>query len=292
MKFSIIIATLDRPDCLKNCIDSIFNQKYKNYEIIIIDQSDNLLTKNIINDYKKNAQNLSIVYKKNLRKGLSLARNEGIKISTGEFICFLDDDAEYRDDFLQRAYEILIENKDIVILSGKILDKKTKIPFLSGMNDNNFKRLNSKNLFTKFSSSSLIISMNVIKSEHGFDENLGVGSKFGSAEESDLILRINYIDNNIFYFSTLIVYHPYVDTREIGSTKAFNYGKGLGALCKKHVFKYNNHELMKTFIISVIRNFGGIVIYAFINRNKMKHSYSVLKGRVQGFVEYKITKNK
>lgn len=285
MKFSIIIATLNRHECIRNCINSVLNQKYRDYEIIIIDQSNNSLTEDIVNEYKSYDNNC-IIYRKTHRKGISIARNEALSLVTGDFVCLLDDDAEYKTDFLLIACEILTKDKDIVILSGKVIDKNTKKTFLSGMNDDFSEKLTFKNLFMKFTSSSLIINSSELKIQQGFDENLGVGSKFGSAEEIDLILRINYFNDNIFYFPTLIVYHPYIDPIEIGSIKAYNYGKGFGALCKKHLIKYKNFKLMRKFIASIIRNLGGIVLNVFSSKIKFRHSLFVFRGRLEGFIKY------
>ena len=99
MKFSIVICTLNRPIILEKCVDSILKQTFENYEIIIIDQS---------NDYNKLTEQKSdkIIYKHIKQKGLSNARNVAIKIASGNYFCLMDDDAEYENNVLEIANNI------------------------------------------------------------------------------------------------------------------------------------------------------------------------------------------
>ena len=131
MKFSIILATINRSECVLNAIISIINQSYKNFEIIIIDQSDDFKTKSLLEEYlnKNELAKNKIIYYKVIFKGLSRARNYGIKKATGDFICLMDDDAEYEENFLNIANDLIRKSK-YSMLSGMIIDKNTKKVFM------------------------------------------------------------------------------------------------------------------------------------------------------------------
>lgn len=103
-KVSIIIPCYNCSKYIEKCIDSLTNQTYKNIEIVIIDDGsiDNLKT--ICNKILKKYNNVKYFFKEN--GGLSSARNYGIKMSSGDYVLFIDAD-DYIDN---NAVELLVEN--------------------------------------------------------------------------------------------------------------------------------------------------------------------------------------
>ena len=91
---SVVIPTLNRYYHLKNLISDLEKQDYKNFEIIIIDQSDNFV-EGVFNNDK-----LKINHIRQHEKALWRARNTGIKISKGDYILLLDDDVSFEDNFI------------------------------------------------------------------------------------------------------------------------------------------------------------------------------------------------
>ena len=82
---SVIIPTYNRKSFLINAIDSVFNQTYQNLELIIIDDGSSDKT---IEYIKKKYSKIKICKQSN--KGVSSARNKGIKLSSNNWIAFLD----------------------------------------------------------------------------------------------------------------------------------------------------------------------------------------------------------
>ena len=102
-KISIIIPTFNRIQQLKVCVNSILNQSYENFEIIIIDDSNNNETYNVF----YNCLDKRIRYFKNeYNLGAGLNRQKGYNLSTGDYIIFCDDDDYYIDNHL---FENIIE---------------------------------------------------------------------------------------------------------------------------------------------------------------------------------------
>jgi len=98
---SIITVTLNSEKYLKETLKSIFNQKYKNYELIIIDGKSNDKTLNII---KKNIKKINL-YKSEKDKGIYDAFNKGIKLASGDLIGIVNSD----DILKPNALKILVK---------------------------------------------------------------------------------------------------------------------------------------------------------------------------------------
>lgn len=108
--FSVIIPVYNRPELIKRSIESVLNQKFKNYELIVINDGSTDDTENSILLYKEKIQNYS---QKNL--GVSAARNIGIQKSKGKYLAFLDSDDLWFEDKLQKQYEYIQQNENIKI---------------------------------------------------------------------------------------------------------------------------------------------------------------------------------
>lgn len=117
-KISVIIPVYNVERYLRECLDSIINQTHRNLEIICIDDGSPDNSINILKDYSKIDNRIFIKQQQN--SGLSKARNEGIKISTGKYLIFVDSDDWLPLDAIELLYKkIKKENSDIVI-GGRI----------------------------------------------------------------------------------------------------------------------------------------------------------------------------
>jgi len=95
-KVSVVITSYNRENMIIRAIESVVNQSYKNIEIIIIDDHSKDNTKDIVNNYINENNFSNIVFLINEQNmGANYSRNRGVKISTGKYISFLDDDDEY-----------------------------------------------------------------------------------------------------------------------------------------------------------------------------------------------------
>lgn len=129
IRFSIIISTYNMANIIKNAINSILNQDFEDYEIIIFNDASKDNTIEVINSIKSNKIKL-INSKKNI--GLGAARNEAVKKAKGEYILYLDaDDSLYENTTLTKINEILkIDNPDLAYFGVHYIggSNKTYIP--------------------------------------------------------------------------------------------------------------------------------------------------------------------
>ena len=89
-KISVIVPVYNVEKYLKNSIDSILNQTYENFEIILVDDGSTDCCPEICDCYAKKNDNIRVLHK--INGGLSDARNAGLKVAKGDYVTFIDSD--------------------------------------------------------------------------------------------------------------------------------------------------------------------------------------------------------
>lgn len=121
-KISVIIPVYNTEKYLAECLDSVLNQTFTDWEAICIDDGSTDNSLEILKEYAKKDKRIKILTQKN--QGLSATRNRGIKIATGKYISFIDSDDKIDKNF----YSVLFEsaekyNADIAVAEMKIVNK-------------------------------------------------------------------------------------------------------------------------------------------------------------------------
>ena len=117
---SVIVPTYNVESYIKQCIDSLLTQTYRDIEIICIDDGSTDKTLEILEFFKEKDSRIILIKQQHL--GVSAARNKGLEIARGKYISFVDS-----DDFMQwNSYEILMEvaereQLDLVIFGANIV---------------------------------------------------------------------------------------------------------------------------------------------------------------------------
>ena len=106
-KISIIVPVYNVEKYVEKCIQSLINQSYKNIEIILVDDGSNDRSNKIIDEYAKVDSRILTIHQKN--KGVSAARNAGLKVATGEYVGFVDPD-DYVD---YQMYETMLKKIEL-----------------------------------------------------------------------------------------------------------------------------------------------------------------------------------
>lgn len=123
-KVSIILPVFGEAILLSKAVDSVLNQTYQDYELIIVDDGASRETKKQIENLKKKSLKIKIVRHENNR-GVSCARNSGILASKGELITFLSADDELLPRKIEKQAKLFNENgsgkRGIVSVFGKVL---------------------------------------------------------------------------------------------------------------------------------------------------------------------------
>lgn len=246
---SVVIPTYNRSELLKETIQSVLNQTFKGYELLVVDDGSSDDTEKVVKEF--NDPRVKYLYKEN--GGQSSARNLGIYHSKGEWIAFLDHDDLWHKDYLKRMFKHITnlddEIKVIYTQVKGLLKNKQLIPYAK-------KHRYKGGWITKcffeggpcIMPSATIIRKKTLKQFY-FDEALRTG------EDNDLFLRMSV--KTPFYF----VEDNYAIKRVLPDSQANNI----------------TPETICNGILSVERFIyqlgGNKIISPFKYRKKLSHKY-------------------
>ncbi len=109
MFVSIITPVFNSENYLEETINSVLNQTYQNWELIIIDDCSTDNSVDIINKFLKNDSRIKFI-SLNKNSGVASARNSGIEVAKGRFIAFLDSDDIWDENKLEYQLSLMIKN--------------------------------------------------------------------------------------------------------------------------------------------------------------------------------------
>lgn len=127
---SVIIPTYNSAKFISKCLDSMERQKFRNFEVIIVDDNSSDNTLEILEEFRKLSCLLVTIIRNDTNKGPGVSRETGLKNANGRYITFCDSDDWYEDGFLSTLHrKIAGEGYDIVFCNYyKVLgDKKLKM---------------------------------------------------------------------------------------------------------------------------------------------------------------------
>lgn len=247
VNFSIIVPTYNHADFLKNAIDSVINQTYTNWELIIVDNFSEDDTFEIVNSFKDKR----ISYHKFKNNGvIAASRNHGIKISTGNWIAFLDSDDIWYSNKLSVVSEKILKNFDYQVFCAneyKIFQKSNKKQILKL---GPYKKKFYKYMIihgNKLSTSATIISKKIVDKGLVFDES----EDLITVEDYDLWLRI--AKNNFkFYFIDVPLGEYLVHDNNL-SQNILKHLNRTEFLLKDHIFNQQSFTSNKVFMWSFVK---------------------------------------
>lgn len=144
MKFSIVIPVYNVEKYLDKCLNSIVEQTYKDFEVIVINDGSPDNSQDIIEDYVKRDSRFQVFQKEN--GGVSDARNYGVEYSRGDYLLFIDSDDYVEKDLLNELSKVL-RKKRYDIVKFKMLLVKENGDFLEGKEETfESKELNLKEI--------------------------------------------------------------------------------------------------------------------------------------------------
>lgn len=118
---SIIVPIYNAEQYLDRCVESVVNQTYKNLEIILVDDGSIDASSQMCDNYAKKDSRIKVIHNEN--GGSAFARNAGIAIANGEYICFADSDDYLDNDMVEFLYNLLTENNADVARCGYYTNK-------------------------------------------------------------------------------------------------------------------------------------------------------------------------
>ena len=266
---------------LEETLRSLFNANLENTEVIIIDQNEDQRMK-VLTERLNMAPGGTLRYISAPGKGLSRGRNEGLRRASGAWLLFFDDDAIVAKDFFaQMRTDLESSVEKTMAWYGTVLTTEDKKNYLNRFFPT--KKLHLFN-FDSVCSIALLVNRKALEQVGNFDEAFGVGAEFGAGEESDLVLRLLHKHVPVRFNKNFIVYHPRAVVAD--TTKSHSYGKGIGALYRKHLFSSLSFFFVLSFrlLMEIGVRFILIARYAITGKSdRVAHHRNYLKGLQKGF---------
>lgn len=214
---SVVIPVYNREKTIKRCIDSIVNQTYPVFEIIVVDDGSIDRTLDIVQEEYGNI--VTIIRQKH--KGAQAARNAGIRAAKGVYIAFLDSDDEWLPNKIELQVQALYKNGDVVVCGDGYtqMDWEENIPIVYQRTGNIKKntRMGTRKLLRMNGANGNIYGIVLERTLGDFDSLLAskkslmdiglLDEKVPSFQEWDVVIRLAKKNQFVYIKRPLYVYH-------------------------------------------------------------------------------------
>jgi len=278
MRFSLIMATVGRTEEVKRFLEHLDRQTYRDFELIVVDQNPDDRLVPILDAYKNRFPILHL----RSERGLSRARNVGLRHISGDIVAFPDDDCWYPPDLLERVARFFQDHTNIEGLTGCPVSEKGK-PLFGCRTNASGVFLNKFNVWTKGASIAIFLKASAIAEIGTFDETLGLGGStpWESSEEADYLIRALKKGLRIYHNPHLVIHHPEIidcyDSKSV--QRALRCGLGMGRVWRKHEYPF-------LFVFyQWLRSAGGVIISLALGRvGKARYHLAALRGKFLGWI--------
>lgn len=266
LKISVIMPVYNSSNSIVKTIESVMNQSYENYELIIVENGVKTDLQSLINNNK-------IIYYYLNEPNVSKARNLGLKNATGNYITFIDSDDFYRQDFLEKMVNE-IKKADIVTCGFFRTDLKEDYKvsnYQDLINTSNIQNYMEKirnsilfnNIWNKIYCSNIIKDNNIY-----FDENYNLGEDLlFNLEYFKYVKKASYINESLYTY-----------VRD-NSSKGLDHGNNNSRfnLERKLVTKWLEFYNLKGWKTSFVYNLYGRVYYNEVLRLHKEKDYKEIE---------------
>ena len=278
MRFSLIVATVGRLDELKLLFASLEQQTYKDFEVIIIDQNEDMRLNWV---EETGAYSFPRTRSRSSVRRVSHARNLGLQAAVGEIVAFPDDDCIYPPELLARVDQAFREEPRFGVRTGPAASPEGGYGSARWQTEPG--EIGLANIWICAIAFNIFMLRSVITAIGGFDEQLGPGARFGAGEENDLLLRALQTGCRGWYDTGQLAVHPEKKLTAFGVERAFTYGAGMGYVLRKHKMP------ARIWLNYMIRPFGGCLLNLARGRLLYANYYwRTLRGRMYGFGAYPV----
>lgn len=236
-EISVVIPTRNRGCLVVDALESVFRNTHPSFEVILVDQSTNMETAEAIRPF---------LLKPNFRyipmhtQGAGRARNIGLFQASGAYVAYTDDDCTVPQDWLATIVKIFTRNPSIAVLFCSVLpaphDSSTGTIPHHIYTESSLIRSLPAYLGEIGMAAGMAVRPELVKRLGGFDENLGPGSLFKSAEDYDLALRALVEKFEVYQTGDVGVIHygyrTYDEFRELTKRDWFAIGAAQAKILK------------------------------------------------------------
>lgn len=237
---SVVVATRDRPDSLRACLDSLVKVNYQRFEIVVVDNNPSTAdtAKLIASEFD------SVHYVREDRPGLAAAHNCGLQAVQGQIVAFVDDDVLIDDQWLAAIAEGFAETDDVGCVTGLIMPEQLETPaqllvehrggYGKGFDLQIFDTERNRPADPLFpfaagrlgSGANMAFDTAMLRSLGGFDRALGVGTFARGGDDLSGFFRMIVAGHRLVYQPSAIVWHRH--HRDMAALRNMAYGCGVG----------------------------------------------------------------
>ncbi len=272
MRFSLIVATLGRDREIAELLDSLLLQGRTDFEVIIVDQNEDDRVGPVEAAY---AGRLPLRRLRSSVRNANHARNLGLRHARGEIVTFPDDDCLYPPGVLERVDAAFAASPALHVLTGPAASPA------GGLGSGRWRleggAIDLANVWTSVIEFNLFLRRDTALALGGFDERMGPGTPFGSAEGNDLVCRAMARGLHARYDADLRIVHPDKRLTDVAVERAERYGRGLGFALRRH------HAPASAWIAFLVRPLGGVALSLLRGRmHDAGYYFMTWRGRLAG----------
>jgi len=239
-RISAVVCTRDRPALLERCLSALACLSPAPMEVLVVDQSDGEDSARAVEKFVGRIRGLRRL--PTLSRGLSRARNEGIRAARGEMVAFTDDDCEVRPDWIGQVARAFLENPWVAAVTGGALPDPRLLS--SGINPRILaavtwhpeeRRVFRGKVDPSLAGGGLNLSLRKswVERVGMFDPDLGPGALHRGADDTDFLYRLLCSGGAILYDPEVVVSHFPWREEKAQSAVEFEYGHGISAWALK-----------------------------------------------------------
>lgn len=273
MRFTLIMATRGRAGEVGEFLDSLAGQGRQDAETIVVDQNEDDRLAPVI---ARHTGRMPLTRLRSNRANACHARNLGLSRARGAIVGFPDDDCVYPPGVLARVDAAFAADPALHVLTGPAASPSGGLG--SGRWRPDAGPITPANVWTSVIEFNLFLRRDTALALGGFDERLGPGTPFGSAEGNDLVLRAVAAGRKAVYDPELRVVHPDKRMTATAAERALLYGTGLGFVLRRH------RVPPQVWLPFFVRPMGGAALGALHgDALAVRHHLGSLRGRWAGF---------
>jgi len=213
----------------------LFRNEYPNTEIIVVDQSTDGLTEQLV---KTSGDDQRLRYIKSETVGLSKSRNIGIKASEGDIVSFMDDDCLASDDWIDSIAAEFRRDPEVMAVYGRVLPSGVPQTYTSvavKVSEAYEVFCGKANPWRLGHGANVSYRRQVFAQVGGFDEMLGPGAPLKNCDDADMGYRVLKRGLKVIYSPKVLNYHRQWRNQEKIADVEQDYAIGTGALYIKHL---------------------------------------------------------
>jgi GT2 family glycosyltransferase len=249
---TVVVATRDRPQSLARCLGALAAVTYAPFEVVVVDNAPSTReTMAVVR--QRSGLDPRVRYVRELRPGVSCARNRGLDEARGELVAFTDDDVVVDPGWLDGVVRGFDRSPSVACVTGLVPSARLdtaeqryfdrRVSWALSCTPHRYSRHTDLQVSPLYpyaagqfgTGANCAFRTAVLRRLGGFDEALGPGTPAGAGEDLDLFVRTILGGHEIAFEPAAIGWHHHRD--ELGQLRRqlFNYGVGLAAFATKYL---------------------------------------------------------